>query len=202
MALSRRFFLLGTLGLPGCAALNTLNDAATPLATFALQPVSVATQRARSSRTMLVLEPTAPAAIATDRILIKPQPLSVTYLPDARWADAVPQMLQSILIQSLADSGAIGFVGAQGAGPVPDTVLLTRIDAFEVNVLADGTYQVQVSLDLTVLRDRDQRVLGSRRSAQSLTISNDRPEVISQAFQQLLNDLLPAAVAWVASTAG
>lgn len=201
MKLSRRFVLLGILGLPGCTAISTLNQAATPLDTFALQPVSVARQTQRSSRTLLVLEPTASAAIATDRILIKPQPLSVTYLPEARWADAVPQMLQSVLIQSLAESGALGFVGAQGAGPVPDTVLLTRIDAFEVNVQADGTYQAEVSLDLTVLRDRDQRVLGTRRATQSLFVSSDRADAISQAFQQLLNDLLPEAVAWITAIA-
>ncbi len=201
MTFSRRFFLLGCLGLPSCTAISTLNRAATPLDTFALQPVRVAATRSRSSRSLLVLEPTASAAIATDRILIKPQPLSVTYLPDARWADTVPLMLQSVLIQSLAGSGAIGFVGAQGAGPVPDTVLLTRIDAFGVNVLADRTYQVEASLDLTVLRDRDQRVLGTRRVAQTRAVSNDRADVVTQAFQQLLDDLLPDAVAWVTSVA-
>lgn len=201
MTLSRRVFLMGTLALPGCTAIASLNNAATPLDTYALQPASGTAQRSRSSRSLLVLEPTAPAAIATDRLLIKPQPLSVTYLPGARWADTVPQMMQSVLIRSLADSGGLGFVGVQGAGPVPDTVLLTRIDAFEVNVLANGTYEVSVSLDLTVLRDRDQRVLGTRRVAQSRPIGSDRADIISQGFQHLLDDVLPQTVAWVVAVA-
>jgi cholesterol transport system auxiliary component len=179
MTLTRRFFVLGALGLPGCTALSSLNDAALPRDTYELQPVSVATDRGRSSRTLLVLEPTAPAAIATDRILIKQDPLSVTYLPDARWSDEVPQMVQSILIQSLAASGGLGFVGLQGAGPVPDTVLLTRIDAFGVA----------------------QRVLGTQRFAGAAPVGNDQADTIACAFQRLLDGLLPDAVAWVLARA-
>ncbi len=197
MTLTRRIFVLGSLGLPGCTALNALNQAALPRDTYELQPVAVTAGGARSSRTLLVLEPTAPAAIATDRILIKQDPLSVTYLPDARWSDEVPQMVQSVLIQSLAASGGLGFVGLQGAGPVPDTVLLTRIDAFGVEQQPDGAFQVRVSCDLTVLRDRDQRVLGTRRFAASMPVANDQADMIARAFQRLLDGLLPEAVAWI-----
>ena len=190
------------LGLPGCSVLGALNDAAVPRDTYALQPVSISSQARRSSRTLLVLEPTAPAAIAIDRILIRQDPLSVTYLPDERWADTVPRMLQSILIQSLASSGQIGFVGAQGAGPVPDVVLLTRIDDFAVNQQADRSFDVRVSFELTVLRDRDQRVLGTRRFATVLPIADDRARTITRAFQQALETLLPQALVWVLARAG
>ncbi len=197
MTLSRRIFVLGALGLPGCTAISTLNQAALPRDTYELQPVSAAAQSSRSSRTLLVLAPTAPAAIATDRILIRQDALSVTYLPDARWSDEVPDMLQSVLIRSLASSGQIGFVGAQGSGPVPDTVLLTRIDAFGVNQLSGGTFEVQVTLELTVLRDRDQRVLGTRRFAGTLGVASDQADTIVRGFQQVLDGLLPDAVAWI-----
>jgi ABC-type uncharacterized transport system auxiliary subunit len=201
MILTRRFFVFGALGLPGCTALNLLNDAALPRDTYEIQPVYVRASVVRSSRTLLVLEPTAPAAIATDRILIKQDPLSVTYLPDARWSDEVPQMVQSVLIQSLAASGGLAFVGMQGAGPVPDTVLLTRIDAFGVEQQSDGAFQVRVSCELTVLRDRDQRVLGTRRFAGAVPVNNDQADTIARAFQHLLDGLLPEAVAWVLARA-
>lgn len=202
MTLTRRTFTLATLALPGCTALGVLNDAATPRDTYALQPVSMAGQTRRSSRTLLVLEPSAPAAIATDRILIKQDPLSVTYLPDARWADTVPKMFQTVLIQSIASSGQIGFVGAQGAGPVPDAVLLTRIDAFGVDRQADGSFVARVSFELTVLRDRDQRVLGTQRFATTLAVADDRADTITRSFQQALEALLPQALPWVAARVG
>ena len=159
MTLTRRIFVLGSLGLPGCTALNALNQAALPRDTYELQPVAATAGGVRSSRTLLVLEPTAPAAIATDRILIKQDPLSVTYLPDARWSDEVPQMVQSVLIQSLAASGGLGFVGLQGAGPVPDSVLLTRIDAFGVEQQSDGAFQV---LSLIHISEPTRRTIPSR----------------------------------------
>ena len=201
MTLTRRTFTLGAAALPGCTAINSLNEAALPRDTFALQPVSISAQGRRSTRTLLVLEPTAPAAIATDRILIRENPLSVTYLPDTRWADTLPQMLQTILIQSLAGSGRVGFVGAQGAGPVPDTVLLTRIDAFGVDQRPDGSFGARIALELTVLRDQDQRVLGTRRFDQTALVANDRADTVVRAFQALLDALLPQAVDWVLARA-
>ena len=202
MTLTRRTFTLAILGLPGCTALGALNDAATPQDTYALQPVSIASQARRSSRTLLVLEPSASAAIATDRMLIQQDALSVTYLPDARWADTVPKMLQTILIQSIASTGQIGFVGAQGAGPVPDAVLLTRIDAFGVDQQADRSFVARVSFELTVLRDRDQRVLGTQRFATTLPVANDQADTIAATFQQALETLLPQALPWVLARVG
>jgi ABC-type uncharacterized transport system auxiliary subunit len=202
MFISRRSLTLGLIALPGCSPLELLNPSDAPRDIYELQPIKLTTPGTRSSGSLLVLMPSAPAAITTDRILIKQNPLSVTYLPDATWADAVPNMLQSILIRSLASSGQIGFVGAQGAGPVPDTVLLTRVDTFEVTQQPNGRFEAHVSLELTVLRDRDQRVLGTRRFAQKLNLTDDQASTIARAFQQLLDTLLPAALIWVLSRLG
>lgn len=195
--LSRRLFLLGVVALPGCSVLGS--SVARDL--YELQPVTLPAQTGSTSQRLMVLMPTAPAAIFTDRILIKQDPIAVTYLPDASWSDSVPQMLQSVLIRTLASDGRLGFVGAQGSGPIPNTVLLTRIDAFEVTAQADRRFDVRVSFELTVLRDRDQRVLGTRRVAGSLIITNDSASTIARSFQQLLDDLLPDAAAWVLARA-
>ena len=197
MTLSRRLFTLGALALPGCTALDLLGPNGAIRDVYELQPVALPARSGRSAQRLMVLMPTAPAAIATDRILIKQDPIAVTYLPDATWSDAVPQMMQSLLIRTLASDGRLGFVGAQGSGPVPDTVLLTRIDTFEVTAQGAGRFDVRVSFELTVLRDRDQRVLGTRRVAGSQVIPDDRADTIARGFQGLLDGLLPEAAAWV-----
>jgi len=198
MIQSRRLFMLGLAALPGCSVLG-VSGVARDL--YELQPVTLPTQTGRASQRLMVLMPTAPAAVSIDRILIKQDPIAVTYLPDASWSDSVPQMLQSVLIRTLASDGRLGFVGAQGSGPIPNSVLLTRIDAFEVAALSDGRFDVRVSFELTVLRDRDQRVLGTRRVAGSQIIASDRANTIARSFQQLLDDLLPDAAAWVLARA-
>ncbi|WP_296422927.1 ABC-type transport auxiliary lipoprotein family protein [Yoonia sp.] len=199
--LTRRMTLLGALCLPGCTALTTLNQAAIPRDTYDLAPAPPTGQGPRTSRTLLVLEPSAAAAIATDRILIKPDVLSVTYLPQARWSDDAPLMVQSLLVRSLSAAGQFGYVGAAGSGPVPDVVLLTRIDQFGVDVLADGGFQANIALQLTVLRDRDQRIVGSRRFQGAMPVTDDSATNIVRVFQQITNIILAEAVIWVGSTA-
>ncbi|WP_411890955.1 ABC-type transport auxiliary lipoprotein family protein [Yoonia sp. SDW83-1] len=198
--LTRRFFVLGAISLPGCTALNTLNQAAQPRDTYDLNPVELEGGQ-RGTRSLLVLVPTAPATIVTDRILIKPTPISVAYLPDVRWADEVPLLVQSLLIRSLSFSGQFGFVGPQAAGPVPDFVVLTRIDQFGVDALPDGSFKAVVQMNITVLRDRDQRVIGTRRFEGSALPSNDLAVPVVQAFQQILDALLPDAVRWIGARA-
>ena len=93
--LSRRVALLGGISaLGGCSAVSALNSAAQPLDTYDLLPANGSQTGRRTSRTMLVARPEASAAIATDRIMIMPGAASITYLPDARWSDELPLVLQ------------------------------------------------------------------------------------------------------------
>jgi ABC-type uncharacterized transport system auxiliary subunit len=85
---------------------------------------------------------------------------------------------------------------------VPDAVLLTRIDAFGVDRQTDGSFVARVSFELTVLRDRDQRVLGTQRFATTLAVADDRADTITRSFQQALEALLPQALPWVAARVG
>ena len=196
-SLTRRTALLGAVcSLGGCSAISSLNAATEPLDTFDLRPASGSKAGGRRSRTLLIARPQASAALATDRILIKPDPAAVTYLPDARWSDELPAVFQSLLIRSISDTGRIAYVGRTDAGPVPDKALLVRIDAFEVNALADGTFQAQVDVDLTLINDKDQRVVASRRFSQSGTRLDDSPKAIVAMFQNVLDTLLPTMADW------
>lgn len=195
--LNRRSALLGafcTLG--GCGTIASLNAAAEPLNTYDLLPATGSKAGRRAARTLLVALPQTSAALATDRILIKPDPASITYLPDARWSDELPAMFQSLLIRSISDTGRTAYVGRTDGGPVPDKALLVRIDAFEVNALADTTFEVRVDIDLTLINDRDQRVVASRRFSQSAQVSNDNVKEIVTGFQNMLNVLLPSMADW------
>ena len=194
---NRRVMLLGSMcALGGCSTLSSLNAAATPLDTYDLLPVSGSKRGARSARTLLVAQPQASAALTSDRIMIKPAPASITYLPDARWSDEVPAVVQSLLIRSISETGRIAYVGRSDAGPIPDKALLTRIDAFEVNQLADASLEARVDINLTVVNDADQRIVASRRFTQAAAVSGDTPTQIVDVFQRVMNTLLPEMADW------
>jgi cholesterol transport system auxiliary component len=200
--LSRRAALAGAAAasLGGCSAVSALNSAATVLPTYDLTPRSGATSGAQSRQTLVVASPDAPAAIATDRILIRPSTAAITYLPDARWSDALPLVVQSLLIRAIAGTGRIAYVGRSSGGPVPDLALLTRIDAFDVTRRTNGLI-AHVDLDLSLLQDRSQRVIASARFAQSQPLAGDQAATIVAGFQQVLDVLLPQIADWVLAQA-
>lgn len=194
---SRRLMLLGSLcALGGCSTLTSLNAAATPLDTFDLLPAAGSKSGGRRARTLLVARPTASAALTSDRIMVKPAPASITYLPDARWSDEVPAVVQSLLIRSISETGRIAYVGRADAGPIPDKALLTRIDAFEVGQLAETSFEARVDLTLTIVNDADQRIVASRRFTQAAPVPNATAAEIVGAFQTLMNSLLPQMADW------
>lgn len=196
--LNRRLFLAGSAAsLGACSAIAAVDEAATPLDTYDLTPVP-GPAGARGGATLLVLEPETPAALNSDRMLIRPTPQSVAYLPDARWVDILPLLLQSLLIRSLAATERAGFVGASGAGPVPDMVLLTRVDRFDLSLPAPGSAPVaEIDMTLTLLRDIDQSIAGSRRIEARQALADDSPQTAVAGFQALLAAELPGAIDWV-----
>lgn len=194
---TRRTILFGTLSsISGCGTIASLSDASKPLDTFDLQPAAGSKRGARKSRTLVVARPQASAALTTDRIMIKPDAASITYLPDARWSDEVPVMLQTLLIRSISGTGRVAYVGRSDKGPVPDKALLMRVDEFAVAALADGTFEVRVEIDLTMISDRDQRVTATRQFAKQQAIPTDQTRAIVTAFQTVMDDLLRVMSDW------
>lgn len=198
--LTRRFAMLGAAAsLGGCSALSSLNAAATPLNTYDLTPTPGSTAGRRTGRTLLVARASAPAGIDTDRIMVKPGGAAITYLPDARWTDELPSVVQSLLIRSIAGTGRMGYVGISEGGPVPDYALLTRVDSFQVDV-AGAAVTAKVDISLTLLRDRDQSVIKTRVFRNQVNAANDEPPAIVAAFQAILDRLLPEMADWVAAS--
>lgn len=198
--LTRRFAMLGAVAsLGGCGALSSLNAAATPLNTYDLAPAPGAATGRRSGRTVLVAQPNAPAGIDTDRIMVRQGPSAIAYLHDARWADELPSVVQSLLIRSIASTGRMGYVGVSEGGPVPDYALLTRIDNFEVNIAGTAVI-ARVDISLTMLRDSDQTAVKTRSFRNQAGAGSDQPQEIVAAFQAILNGLLPQMADWVAAT--
>ncbi|WP_322889527.1 MULTISPECIES: ABC-type transport auxiliary lipoprotein family protein [unclassified Yoonia] len=200
--LTRRLAIFGgAVALSGCSAVSALNSAGTARDTYDLIPPSGSVTGRQTQRTLLVALPDATAAINTDRILVRPNAAAITYLPDGRWTAELPRVVQSLLVRSISATGRIGYVGPAEGGPVPDSALLTRVDAFDVTIGADGIPVAAIDMTLTVLNDRDQRVLATRRFSQSVPVANDSSAAIVAGFQALVDSLLPAMADWVLASA-
>lgn len=191
-----RFSLLLALCLSACSAVN---HASAPLDAYTLQPLPVA-QGVAGSRHLVVELPTASGALTTDRILIKPNALQAEYLPNGRWVDPVPELLQTLLVASLQNAGGFRLVGRDGAGMTPDFVVLTEVNDFQAETIATGT-QVRVALTLSVLAAADHRLIATHRFDATEPASTSDTLTLVSAFDQATRRILSEAVTWVSRQA-
>lgn len=184
------------------ASCGVIGKAAAPLDAYTLRPLPMSAG-APSGRHLVVELPTASGALATDRILIKPNPLQAQYLPKGRWVDPAPQLMQTLLVGSLQNANAFRLVGRDGAGLVPDYVLLVEMTAFQAEVQPPGPSGplVRVALTLTLLREADRTLLATRRFEQTSFAANAQTQNVVVAFDVATQLVLAEAVAWTRSTA-
>lgn len=190
--------------LSGCGTLASLDSAARPLATYELTPVAAAGASLSSvGRTIFVDMPTASGALSTDRIVIKPGPRAVTFLPDARWVDAAPLHLQQLVTRSLTNSGRLGFVTTRAVGPLADYTLITDIEAFQAEVGPAGGPPVTVRVRLTasLLRDADARLVATRRFEQRVGVPTEASPDIVAAFDAATTAVLQELTSWTVAVA-
>ena len=194
--------LATTAILSGCSALSALSGAATPLDGYDLTaPANPVTARATSSRQLVVELPTAPGALSNDRILIRPHPLQAAYLPDGKWAEDVPVMLQTLLVRSFEDTGAFRYVGRNPLGASGDYALLTELTDFQAEAAADGkSATIRLRLTARMVREDDARVLSSRSFTSSTDVASTETLDLVEGFNAANQTLLTDVTTWALGT--
>ncbi|MFC3614508.1 ABC-type transport auxiliary lipoprotein family protein [Lutimaribacter marinistellae] len=193
--------LASSMLLQACAGLGLLNEAAEPNDIYLLTPKSTFAANLPTLRQQLVIEePTATAAVDTDRIAVQPSPLEVQYLPDARWIDRAPRFVQALLIESFENTGKVGAVGRSAAILRPDFVIVTDMREFQAQVVADGTdsdaLDVRVRLNVKIVDDYDDRIIASASFEEITRSETSEMPGIAYAFDEALGDAMRDAVEW------
>lgn len=198
-----RAALVSLILLSGCSAIGAVSDASAPLDAYTLSPYRPAQGQAGGRRHLVVELPTTGGALATDRILIKPLPYQAQYLPDGRWSEPTPALLQSLLVASFQNAGGFRLVGRTGAGLMPDHTLMTEIQAFEAEPAASppGGLTIRIDLMVTVIREADRQIIASRRFAGTTTVASDDTAVVVAGFDVALQAVLQDAVQWTTAQA-
>ncbi|WP_111430433.1 ABC-type transport auxiliary lipoprotein family protein [Rhodobacteraceae bacterium DSL-40] len=205
MRLTSSPLAIALLALGGCSTISSLDSASRSLDTYELTAVEAAGPAARSGGpTLAVSAPTSSGAIASDRIVIKPDALQVAFLGDGRWVDPAPVLIQQLLTRSLSSTGRFGLVTTNSTGPLPDHTLVVDIEAFQAEIAPEGApapVHVVVRLSVTVLNEGDGRVAARRRFEADARASDDSAAVIVPAFDTATERVLREVVAWAASAA-
>jgi cholesterol transport system auxiliary component len=193
--------VLTCASLSGCAALSTLSSASAPTDLYVLTPKSTFDPNLpRISQQIVVAEPTATAAVNTDRITVQPTPLEIKFLPGVRWVDLAPVFIQTLLIESYENSGKVGAVGRSEVGLRADYVIITDVREFQARVPANATpdsfLEVHVRLNIKVIDADLDKIIASRSFEFIEPAISDKTEDIVAAFDDALGDSMRGAVEW------
>lgn len=194
------FALLG-----GCALLDAGSEPAPQI--YVLTPAKLdggAVPLATSGAPRIAVEPmTAPATLARDRIAYRPTANEVAYYAGARWGDTLPAMLQSVLVETLADSYPDAVVAPGRAGFTPNYRVSGEITEFSAAPGPDGRAEVSIAYTLRVAEADTLRVIGQRRFAtpEPVAASGTSMADIVTAFDGALTTLLRESAVWVGAYA-
>ncbi|MEM0948030.1 MAG: ABC-type transport auxiliary lipoprotein family protein [Pseudomonadota bacterium] len=194
--------MLAALLLPGCAGLASLNSAATPSELYILTPKSTfSTGLPYVPQQIVVEEPTATAAVATDRISVHPSPLRVQSFPGVRWVDRAPVIVQSLLIQSFENSGRVSAVGATSVGLREDYTVVPELREFQAEVpviesSGSPPLSVRVRINIKILDSLDERIIASRSFEDIEVAASDDMDDVAEAFDEALGDVMRDIVEW------
>ncbi len=189
--------IIATMTLSGCGAISSLSKAGAELDAYTLSPAAGSGTPARGRGHLIVELPSASGALATDRILIKPVPYQAQYLPEGRWIEPTPALLQTLLVASFQNLGGFQLVGRTANGLNPDYTLMTEMLDFQVEPSgAPDQFVVQITMMMTLIRESDRRVVASRRFAASQASASDDTQALVAAFDRALQGLLPEIVGW------
>jgi cholesterol transport system auxiliary component len=190
--------LLLPLILSGCTAISALEDASKPLEIYELRTPQLPRSASRRDLEIVVQEPSASGALATERIMIRPAPLQAQYLPGVRWSDTAPVMLQTLIVRSLTETAAFGSVGRSPVGTIADFTVLSELTDFQAETLDDGRRAViRTRLVVRLIRESDRKTVGTQAFSIVVNAGGTDPNTIAAAFDQATSRLLTEAVSWI-----
>ena len=137
---------------------------------------------ALASELSIVVERTAPG-LDVDRIAGRWPGSRLDYLAGARWADRLPMLLQSALVESFQDAGRLRSVQGDVGRFRSTHALVIDVRRFEADYTAGGLPLAQVELSATMGRLSDARVLASFTVSASESAAENRQTAVVAALE-------------------
>jgi cholesterol transport system auxiliary component len=182
--------------LSGCASLLGLQPSphlyrVTPKSTY---PTNLPHRTAQ----ILIDVPLAPAGLDTPRIALSRSAVSIDYFADSEWTERVPLLVQTALLESFENSGAIAAIDRESIGLRADFILKTEIRHFEALYDApNGAPEVWVAIIARLVnpsgRDIVAHALFERRKRAA---ANDLGQIVL-AFDEVLGAVMEDIVVWI-----
>ncbi|WP_420392866.1 ABC-type transport auxiliary lipoprotein family protein [Acuticoccus sp.] len=151
-----------------------------------------------TSAQILVPEPRALDALATERIAVKPTPLTIAYYPQVTYQDVAPKVLQRVLLDTFVNSGRAQAVGLPGESLLINYQVVTEVRAFQAETFDGNRARVEVAVKL--LNDANGRVVQTRVFSTVVPIVSDEVEMAAAGINLAVQVLAADIVEWTLAT--
>jgi cholesterol transport system auxiliary component len=178
--------LLLALSVSACASSKKLD-------TFDLSSVSPdVSSPKKQGRQILIAAPSALKALDGENIVVRSGPNSISFLKGAQWADRLPNIVQSRLVQAFESTGRLGGVGRPGEGLAIDYQVISDIRTFNINVSSGRIAIVEIAIK--ILNDKNGTVRAARVFRATSPVSGEGNAsyiaALDRAFDSASNDIV------------
>jgi cholesterol transport system auxiliary component len=142
---------------------------------------------------LVVAEPSTVQVFDSERIIVRDQGGALSTLPGAQWADRLPRLIQTRLIQTFENSSRLGAVARPGERVLPDWQLNLDIRNFAIE---SATGEAVAEISAKLIRDRTGRVQGARLFSARVPVGSIDPDNAAQALDRALSQVLIDIVRW------
>ena len=181
--------LAAVLALPACSGL--LTSSASPEQIYYLRAPALVSGGAPLAASLRVGHPQTDPGLDTPRITLRQADHRMSFYTGARWPGPVPDLIESLAVQTLRTDGAWASV-EDSTSPFPsDYLLQTTVRRFDADY-SDGAAapQVHVALDCILGRREGRDVVASFTVEGSAAAAANRQAAVVDAFEQALGTAL------------
>lgn len=186
VALSLAALSLATV-LTGCGG------GSAPL-TFDLAALPGNARSGLSARALTVVEPVGLQPLEADRLIVREPGGSLSFLGGGQWADRLPRLIQTRIIQSLENSGRLGSVTRPGDKVTSDYLLVSEIREFDI---ASSTREAVVDMSAKIVADGSGKVVAARVFKARVPIPTVDAQNAAIGLDAALGQVLVDLVRWV-----
>ena len=169
-----------------------------PANLYTLTPKNTFTKELQRVRWQVVVdEPLASGGLNIDRIALRHSPTELKYFARARWTERAPRMVQTLMVESFENSGAIVAVGRKAIGLRSDYNLITELREFQAEYFeSDGVPTVRVRLNVKLVKQPRRAIVASRTFESTIKSEGKAMRNVIRAFDQALGKVLRHTVEW------
>jgi len=175
-------------------------EASTNEKTILLELTDLKVDKAKKVDWQLLIEkPTAPSHLNTSLIAVSNQDGTANYIENAQWADDLPDILHTNLIDAFIISNKIMGVGRSAIGLDVKYTLHVDINDFELDTSKEKEPHIKISLTAQLMEMLTRKVTMIKTFTTTLPVSYNNIKSTSQSFNQALETVLSKIVVWTLS---